>query len=200
MINNNVIWVETSSLFFNPIWVDKSVINSWEYSCLMTEVSVYGIQSPIEVSLDNIVIDGNTRLKIAIELKMEKVPVTLYQDDKLNHLITSEIKPSNLVKILEVFDSKYGLKSSTRYIKKGLPKALISLRQLLIGSNKRVSQIYKLQEYSNKVRKSYPLETNEIWDQLDSFNISLEEGIERMKELFERRTTINFSLEYKMVA
>ena len=73
MINNNEIWVETSSLFFNPIWVDKSVINSWEYSCLMTEVSVYGIQSPIEVSLDNIVIDGNTRLKIAIELKMEKV-------------------------------------------------------------------------------------------------------------------------------
>lgn len=200
MINNNVIWVETSSLFFNPIWVDKSVINSWEYSCLMTEVSVYGIQSPIEVSLDNIVIDGNTRLKIAIELKMEKVPVTLYQDDKLNHLITSEIKPSNLVKILEVFDSKYGLKSSTRYIKKGLPKALISLRQLLIGSNKRVSQIYQIQDYSNKVRKSYPLETNEIWDQLDSFNISLEEGIERMKELFERRTTINFSLEYKMVA
>lgn len=200
MINNNVIWVETSSLFFNPIWVDKSVINSWEYSCLMTEVSVYGILSPIEVSVDNIVIDGNTRLKIAIELKMEKVPVTLYQDDKLNHLITSEIKPSNLVKILEVFDTKYGLKSSTRYIKKGLPKALISLRQLLIGSNKRVSQIYKLQEYSNKVRKSYPLETNEIWDQLDSFNISLEEGIERMKELFERRTTINFSLEYKMVA
>lgn len=200
MINNNVIWVETSSLFFNPIWVDKSVINSWEYSCLMTEVSVYGILSPIEVSVDNIVIDGNTRLKIAIELKMKKVPVTLYQDDKLNHLITSEIKPSNLVKILEVFDTKYGLKSSTRNIKKGLPKALISLRQLLIGSNKRVSQIYKLQEYSNKVRKSYPLETNEIWDQLDSFNISLEEGIERMKDLFERRTTINFSLEYKMVA
>ncbi len=200
MINNNVIWVETSSLFFNPIWVDKSVINSWEYSCLMTEVSVYGILSPIEVSVDNIVIDGNTRLKIAIELKMKKVPVTLYQDDKLNHLITSEIKPSNLVKILEVFDTKYGLKSSTRYIKKGLPKALISLRQLLIGSNKRVSQIYKLQEYSNKVRKSYPLEINEIWDQLDSFNISLDEGIERMKELFERKSTMNFSLQYKMVA
>jgi hypothetical protein len=200
MINNNVIWVETSSLFFNPIWVDKSVINSWEFSCLMTEVSVYGIQSPIEISSDNIVIDGNTRLKIAIELKMKKVPVILYQDDKLNHLITSEIKPSNLVKILEVFDTKYGLKSSTRYIKKGLPKALISLRLLLIGNNKRVSQIYQLQEYSNKVRKSYPLETKEIWDQLDSFNISLDEGIERMKDLFERKSIMNFSLEYKMVA
>ena len=200
MINKNVIWVETSSLFFNPIWVDKSVINSWEYSCLMTEVSVYGIQSPIEVSVDNIVIDGNTRLKIAIDLKMDKVPITLYQNDKLNDLVTTSIKPSELVKILEVFDVKYGLKSSTKYHKKGLPKVLISLRLLIVGGNKRVRQIYQLQDYSNKVRKSYPFETNEIWNQLDSFNISLEEGIERMKELFERRTIINFSLEYKMVA
>ncbi|WP_297508118.1 hypothetical protein [Flavobacterium sp.] len=200
MINNNVIWVNTSSLIFNPLWVDKTINNSWEYSCLMTEVSVYGIQLPIEVSVDNVVINGNKRLKIAIDLKMEKVPIILYQDDKLNDLITSSFKPSDLVKILEVFDSKYGLKYSTRYNKKKLPKVIISLRLFLIGSNERISQIYQLKEYSKQVRKSYSFETNEIWDQLDSFNISLDEGIERMKDLFERKTTINFSLENKMVA
>jgi len=200
MINNNVIWVNTSSLIFNPLWVDKTINNSWEYSCLMTEVSVYGIQLPIEVAVDNVVINGNKRLKIAIDLKMEKVPIILYQDDKLNDLITSSFKPSDLVKILEVFDSKYGLKYSTRFNKKELPKVLISLRLLLIGSNERISQIYQLKEYSKQFRKSYSFETNEIWDQLDSFNISLDEGIERMKDLFERRTTINFSLENKMVA
>lgn len=200
MINNNVIWVNTSSLIFNPLWVDKTINNSWEYSCLMTEVSVYGIQLPIEVSVDNVVINGNKRLKIAIDLKMEKVPIILYQDDKLNDLITSSFKPSDLVKILEVFDSKYGLKYSTKYNKKELPKVIISLRLFLIGSNERISQIYQLKEYSKQVRKSYSFETNEIWDQLDSFNISLDEGIERMKDLFERKTTINFSLENKMVA
>jgi len=166
----------------------------------MTEVSVYGIQLPIEVSVDNVVINGNKRLKIAIDLKMEKVPIILYQDDKLNDIITSSFKPSDLVKILEVFDSKYGLKYSTKYNKKELPKVLKSLRLLLIGSNERISQIYQLKEYSKQVRKSYSFETNEIWDQLDSFNISLDEGIERMKDLFERKTTINFSLENKMVA
>lgn len=200
MINNNVIWVNTSSLIFNPLWIDKTINNSWEYSCLMTEVSVYGIQIPIEVSFDNVVINGNKRLKIAIDLKMEKVPITFYQDDKLNDLITSAIKPSNLVMILEVFDTKYGLKSSTRYNKRGLPKVLITLRVLLIGSNKRISQIYQLKEYSKQVRKSYPFETNEIWTQLDSFSISLDEGVEKMKELFKRKTTMNFSLDYKMVA
>jgi hypothetical protein len=200
MINKNVKWVETSSLLFNPLWIDKTINNSWEYSCLMTEVSVYGIQLPIEVSFDNVVINGNKRLKIAIDLKMEKVPITFYQDDKLNDLITSAIKPSNLVKILEVFDTKYGLKSSTRYNKKGLPKVLISLRLLMIGSNKRISQIYQLKEYSIQVRKSYPLETNEIWAQLDNFNISLDEGVEKMKGLFKRKTTMNFSLDNKMVA
>jgi hypothetical protein len=202
MINNNVIWVNTSSLIFNPLWIDKTINNSWEYSCLMTEVSVYGIQLPIEVSFDNVVINGNKRLKIAIDLKMEKVPITFYQDDKLNDLITSAIKPSNLVKILEVFDNKYGLKSYTRYNKKGFPKVLITLRVLLIGSNKRISQIYQLKEYSKQVRKSYPFETNEIWTQLDSFSISLDEGVEKMKELFKRKTTINFKLnmDYEMVA
>ena len=39
------------------------------------------------------------------------------------------------------------------------------------------------------------MKTSEI-----NFNISLDEGIERMKDLFERKTTINFSLENKMVA
>ena len=200
MINNNVIWVEASSLFFNPIWVDKSIINSWEYSCLMTEVSVYGIQSPILVSNDNVVIDGNKRLKIAYDLSIEKVPVVIYHDDKMSDLITKSIKPSDLVKILNVLDAKYGLNSSTRFNKKGLSKVLISLRLLLVGGHIRVRQIYQLEEYSNKVRKSYPNETNDVWEQLDCFNISLEEGLNRLKDLFERRSVMNFSLEYKMVA
>ena len=200
MINNNVIWVEASSLFFNPIWVDKSISSSWEYSCLMTEVCVYGIQSPIEVSNDNVVIDGNKRLKIAMDLNINKVPVVLYQDDKMSGLMTKSIKPSSLVQILKILDIKYGLKSSTRYCEKGLPKVIISLRLLMIGGRKRISQIYQLEEYSNKIKKSYPFETNEIWEQLDCFNMSLEGGIIRMKELFERKSTMNFSLEYKMAA
>jgi hypothetical protein len=200
MINNSVIWVETSSLFFNPLWIDKSISNSWEYSCLMTEVFVFGIQLPIVVSNDHIVIDGNTRLKIAKDLSIDKVPVIVYQGDKLSDLNTKSIKPSSLVKILKILDSKYGLNSSTRFTKKTLPKVLISLRKLLVGGNRRVHQIYQLDYYSNKVRKSYPFETNEIWEQLDCFYISLEEGVERMKDLFERKSTVNFSLDYKMVA
>lgn len=200
MINNNVIWVETSSLIFNPLWVEKSICNSWEYSCLMTEVSVFGIQSPIVVSNDNVVVDGNKRLKIARDLSFEKVPVIVYQDDKMSDLMTKSIKPSSLVKILKILDSKYGLNSSTRYNKKSIPKVLISLRKFLVGGNKRVYQIYQLDDYSNKVRKAYPFETNEIWEELDCFTISLEEGIIRMKDLFERKSTMNFSLEYRMVA
>lgn len=200
MINKNVIWVEASSLIFNPLWVVKSISNSWEYSCLMTEVSVYGILSPIEVSNDNVVIDGNKRLKIAMDLSINKVPVVLYQDDKMSGLMTKSIKPSSLVQILKVLDNKYGLNSSTRFNKKSLPKVLISLRQLIVGGSKRVSQIYQLEEYSKKVRKSYPIETDDIWEQLDCFHISLEVGITKMKYLYERKTTINFIIEYNMTA
>jgi hypothetical protein len=200
MTKNNVVWVETSNLCFNPLWIEKNISNCWEYSCLMTEISVYGILSPIEISHDNVVINGNTRLQIAIDLNMTKVPVSLYQDDKMNELITSSIRPSELVKILEVFYTKYGLKYSTRYNKKGLPKLLISLRKLIIGGNKRVQLMYQLQENSKQIRKSYPIETDEIWEQLDSFNISLKEGNERLKALIKRRFTMDYTLDYKIAS
>lgn len=200
MKKNNVVWVDTSSLYFNPLWIEKNVSNCWEYSCLMTEVSVYGILSPIEISHDNVIINGNTRLKIAIDLNMTKVPVLLYQDDKMNDLVTSNIRPSELVKILEVFNTKYGLKYSTRYIKKGLPKLLISLRKLIIGGNKRVQLIYQLEENSKQIRKSYPYETEEIWRELDSFSISLDEGNERLKALLKRRFTMDYTIDYKIAS
>ena len=41
----------------------------------------------------------------------------------------------------------------------------------------------EIDRFSKQVIKSYPFETNEIWTQLDSFSISLDEGVEKMKEL-----------------
>lgn len=202
MINNNVIWVNPTSLIFNPLWIDKNVCNSWIYSCLMTEVSVYGIQTPIEISVDNVVINGNVRLKIALDLELEKVPVTFCQDYKLNDIETNKIKPSTLIMALQIVEDKYGLKSTSRYNKNNVPKVLIVLRKLFFGGDKKLKQLYQLKEVNNKVKKSYPVECNHIWEELDSFQITLEEGLNQMNKLNERRTTINFklNLDYEMVA
>ena len=168
----------------------------------MTEVSVYGIQTPIEISVDNVVINGNVRLKIALDLELEKVPVAFCQDYKLNDIETNKIKPSTLIMALQIVEDKYGLKSTSRYNKNNVPKVLIVLRKLFFGGDKKLKQLYQLKEVNNKVKKSYPVECNHIWNELDSFQITLEEGLNQMNKLNERRTTINFklNLDYEMVA
>jgi hypothetical protein len=57
-----------------------------------------------------------------------------------------------------------------------------------------------LKKLSTSVTSTYPSETEEIWRELDGFNISIEQGINKMKDLYQRKTTINFLLEYKMAA
>lgn len=202
MINNNGIWVDTSRLILNPLWVNKSISNNWEFSCLMTEISVFGILKPIVVTSDCIIIDGNCRLQIAKELKIAKVPIILYEEDKLNDLETNKIKPSTLIMALQIIEDKYGLKSYSRYNKVNIPNVLIVLRKLFFGGDKQLKQLYQLKELNNKVKKSYPIECNLIWNELDTFQITLEEGLNQMNKLNERRTTINFKLclDYEMVA
>jgi hypothetical protein len=78
----------------------------------------------------------------------------------------------------------------------------VVLRKLFFGGNKKLKQLYQLKELYNKVKKSYPLECILIWNELDTFQITLEEGLKKMISLNERRTKINFKLdiEYEMVA
>lgn len=201
-MENIIEYIDVSKIKFNPIWTNKSISNNWGFSCLMTEISVFGILKPIVVTGDYIIIDGNCRLQIAIELKIDKVPVMLYEDDKLNDLETNKIKPSTLVLALQIIEDKYGLKSTSRYNKNKVPFVLIVLRKLFFGGDKKLKQLYQLKEVNNKVKKSYPIECNLIWDELDSFQITLEEGLNQMNKLNERRTTINFklNLDYEMVA
>jgi hypothetical protein len=166
----------------------------------MTEISVYGILTPIVVTNDNHIIDGNIRLQIAIELGLEKVPVLFFQENNNVDLVTKTIKPSDLVQILKLLESKYDLSSNTRFNKKGLPKVLISLRRFYFGGEKRARQINKIYLLSNKIKSAYPNENKEIWDKLDEFQISVEEGILLLEELYRRKTTINFKLDYQMTA
>lgn len=202
MINDNVLWIDTSGLIFNPLWVNKSILNNWEFSCLMTEISVFGILKPIVITQDNVIIDGNSRLKIARDLQIARVPVVIFQENNSLELDTITLKPSTLIDVLQIIEDKYGLKSTSRYNKGNIPKVLVVLRKLFFGGNKKLKQLYQLKELNNKVKKTYPLECNLIWNELDTFQMTLEEGLNKMNSLNERRTTINFklNLDYEMVA
>ena len=165
---------------------------------MLTEVAVYGILKPIIISKNNVVIDGNKRLQACRELKIEKVPVQIYSEqDKITYLLSKELKPYVLVSLIDFFEKKYNLKAGGRIKTSSIANVI---RNLFLGDSKRISQLMTLKKLSTSVISTYPSETEEIWRELDGFNITIEQGINKMKDLYQRKTTINFLLEYKMAA
>jgi len=51
-----------------------------EYQALRDDIQKHGITQPIEITTDNVVLDGHHRLKAAIELNIVSVPVTVRSD------------------------------------------------------------------------------------------------------------------------
>ena len=191
-------YIDSKDLKFNPIYTLIAEFSNWEYTCMLTEVAVYGILKPIIISKNNVVIDGNKRLQACRELKIEKVPVQIYSEqDKITYLLSKELKPSVLVSLIDFFEKKYNLKSGGRIKTSSIANVI---RKMFLGDSKRISQLMTLKKLSTSVTSTYPSETEEIWRELDGFNISIEQGINKMKDLYQRKTTINFLLEYKMAA
>lgn len=191
-------YIDSKDLKFNPIYTLIAEFSNWEYTCMLTEVAVYGILKPIIISKNNVVIDGNKRLQACRELKIEKVPVQIYSEqDKITYLLSKELKPSVLVSLIDFFEKKYNLKAGGRIKTSSIANVI---RNLFLGDSKRISQLMTLKKLSTSVTSTYPSETEEIWRELDGFNISIEQGINKMKDLYQRKTTINFLLEYKMAA
>lgn len=197
-MENRTIYIDSKDLKFNPIYTLIAEFSNWEYTCMLTEVAVYGILKPIIISKNNVVIDGNKRLQTCRELKIEKVPVQIYSEqDKITYLLSKELKPSVLVSLIDFFEKKYNLKAGGRIKTSSIANVI---RKMFLGDSKRISQVMILKKLSTSVTSTYPSETEEIWRELDGFNISIEEGINKMKDLYQRKTTINFLLEYKMAA
>jgi hypothetical protein len=197
-MENRTMYIDSKDLKFNPIYTLIAEFSNWEYTCMLTEVAVYGILKPIIISKNNVVIDGNKRLQACRELKIEKVPVQIYSEqDKITYLLSKELKPSVLVSLIDFFEKKYNLKAGGRIKTSSIANVI---RNLFLGDSKRISQLMTLKKLSTSVTSTYPSETEEIWRELDGFNISIEQGINKMKDLYQRKTTINFLLEYKMAA
>lgn len=198
MMKNDVIWIEAKDLKYNPIFNEVPEFSNWEYSCMLTEVAVYGIITPILISKENVVIDGNLRLQASRELKIDKVPVKLFSEQEdFSDLVTKEIKPSELLLLIDLFEKKYNLKNGS----KSKTTSIASIvRNNFLGDKKRISKLMSLKKLSNSITSTFPFESKEIWKEMDSFHISLEQGINKMKDLYHRKTTINFSMEYDIAS
>src|SRR5205085_4865085 len=59
-----------------------------EYQAFLADIAARGIQTPLAITQGDIVLDGHQRLRAAIELGHDTVPVTLVEaDDEIEYML-----------------------------------------------------------------------------------------------------------------
>jgi len=81
-----------------------------DYQALRDDIQQHGITQPIEITTDNVVLDGHHRIKAAKELSMESVPVVVRDDLDKNgaalrfldaNLIRRQLGPAEKARVLK---------------------------------------------------------------------------------------------------
>jgi len=176
MNQSGVSWVNPTTLQTNTVAASLYAIPE-NYETIKENIRIKGILEPLIVS-GNVVVSGNLRLKIAMELGIDKVPV-LYANDTepLNELtIVSHAQQrvktyQQILTEYEILEKEYkigqGCRTDKNPLKKQHKKILkeVELNQSMINTLKKVKLL------AEKVFGADSKEYNSFWEQVNSGKI-----------------------------
>jgi len=87
--SKTVLYVDPKSLKFLPNNETRQPIKTADYERLKAGIKKDGIKTALHVDKSNIVLAGNNRLKIALELKLKEIPILKVNVPQKEHLIYS---------------------------------------------------------------------------------------------------------------
>ena len=86
MEEQKVMWVAPHTLHQNKVTNELYTSEPENFENIKENISQVGIREPLIVDTDNVVISGNMRLRIALELGIESVPVIYTIKSQINGL------------------------------------------------------------------------------------------------------------------
>lgn len=89
MKNNVVIFVSPLKVKVNPL-ENLFYSNPENYNEIKNSIIDSGIKEPLIVDLDNVIISGKTRHKIALEIGLETIPVIYDDQSRIKEKVKSE--------------------------------------------------------------------------------------------------------------
>jgi DNA modification methylase/ParB-like chromosome segregation protein Spo0J len=189
-------WVAPTTLQANPFAASLYSIPE-NYENIKENISQMGILTPLHVC-ENQVISGNLRLKIALELKMDLIPV-LYvnpKKDTSGKLLAVSYgqqrvkKNSELLIEYEILEAAFPVgKGSRTDLNPELKKNMEKRKDLKLSKSKLIS-LKTIKKLVNELYEEDCEGKKRIWDVIDSEKSSLNrilKGLKREKELRENK-------------
>ena len=84
MEEQKVVWVDPQNLYENEVTNNLYSLNPENLESIKENIDKFGILEPLIVDSDNVIISGNIRLRVALEIGLEKVPVIYEVKSKID--------------------------------------------------------------------------------------------------------------------
>ena len=156
-----------------------------DQTTLLASIARYGVLSPLIVC-GNQVQAGNRRLKAAMELGMEQVPVVQCTDPfDLARIVASQqsrIKsPSLIIKELSILDEVYDIKQGSRSdLRREVLEEVQKLRLNIAGSQGAMANLRKIKRLADSVYMDNPKGWDKFLNKMDSGELSVSAALKKL--------------------
>jgi DNA modification methylase len=176
-MNQSVVsWVNPATLQTNSVAASLYAIPE-NYETIKENIRIKGILEPLIVS-KKVVISGNLRLKIAMELELDKVPVLYSNETDANDELTIVSHAQQRVKTYQeilaeydILEKEYKLGQGCRTDKNPVKQKHKKILQDFEVTKSMISTLKKVKSLSEELYGLNTEEYNSIWEKINSGNI-----------------------------
>lgn len=180
------LYISPLELKFNPIYKIMEISKSWVYCNLLNSISVIGLEQPIIIDNDLVVIDGNKRLQASLELGVDVIFVKRINPKTYSNNVS--FLPSELLSILDVFEGKYGV---SQYSKRTKSDVAFVLRNLIFRNKERLKLYYDLKRLLSYLS---PDDLTTYLSKIDSGEISEDNLVKMLQQKRDDDVRLDFKL------
>jgi site-specific DNA-methyltransferase (adenine-specific) len=157
-----------------------------------------GILEPLIVDPDNVIISGNIRRRIAIELKMTTVPVIYQKKSEINTKLLSvshsqqRIKtPSEILKEIKILEENYPVGKGSRTDLNPEMKKNQEMRKNVNISNTKVNKLKNIEKFGKELYGEGTEKYKKLWNDIDSSKISIHKKVNDLKKKVEAKENLS---------
>ena len=189
MKTNEVIWVDPRILQENKVTKGIYSVKPENLQTIIENIQEMGILEPLLVDTDNVVISGNIRLRAALELNLDLVPVIYSNRNNKNPKLVAvshaqqRIKTySEILMEYEILQAEYPVGQGRRTdLNPEMKKNQQKIKNLNISKSK-INKLQNIKKLSKELFDEKSDEYRKLWETIDSKEISLDKKLKNLKK------------------
>lgn len=198
MVKDVIIFVDPKLLVEN---MATNIIYSSQpenFDRIKENIRMFGIQEPLIVDPENVIISGNIRRRIAIELKIDQVPVIYRDRPEINPQVLSithaqqRIKTySEILEEVKILEANYPVGRGCRTDLNPEMKKNQEMRKSINVSDSKLNKLKNIDKYAKELFRDNPEQYKKLWNDIDTSKKSVNKTVATLKQKVEAKENLS---------